>query len=257
MSTDILVPLLSGLATGLGGLSAVFWGSSGLRSLSLLLGAAAGIGFTIVFFDLLPTAVELGSYGITAAGFFSGFLLGWLVDIALPHLHLAGSCPTCSHNRPQLVDGRVSGRKSLQKTAYLLAFGMALHNLPEGLAIGAGFEASVKLGLILAFAISIHNIPEGMALVGLLKASGQNSITALSFAIGVGLFIPAGALIGMRVLLLTPDSLSFMLALGAGTLLYVVWSELIPESCKMHRVFSRLGIAGGFLLSMALSLFGK
>lgn len=257
MSTDIIVPLISGLATGLGGFIALLWGSSGLRSLSLLLGAAAGIGFTIVFFDLLPAAVELGSYGITAAGFFSGFLLGWLVNIALPHLHITGSCPTCSHNSSKLADTRASGRMGLQKTAYLLALGMALHNLPEGLAIGAGFEAGIKLGLLLAFAIGIHNIPEGMALVGLLKASGKNNMAALSYAIGVGLFIPAGAFIGTTLLLVTPDSLSFMLALGAGTLLYVVWSELIPESCKMHRVFSRLGIAGGFLLSMAFSLLGK
>lgn len=255
MTASILIPLLSGLATGLGGAVVLFRGSSGLKGLSLLLGAAAGIGFTIVFFDLLPSAVEFGSYGIAAAGFFSGVVLGRIVDFMLPHLHIGESCPSCSHERLRIVNCHAAGGGTLKKTAYLLATGMSLHNLPEGLAIGAGFEANEKIGLMLALAIGLHNIPEGMALAGLLRTSGQKKVNAVIVTSVVGLFIPAGAYVSQGLFMISRGSISFLLALGAGTLLYVVWSELIPESCKMHRVFSRVGIVGGFLLSLMLSFY--
>lgn len=249
---NILVPFLSGLATGLGGVFSSYLEGFGQKGLSLMLGAAAGIGFTIVFFDLLPSSVHIGSYGLAAAGFISGILLGRGADILLPHMHLTGACPTCSCAGRPFISSPLSGA-GLLKTAYLMGLGVALHNLPEGLAIGAGFEADHNLGLMLALAIGVHNIPEGMALAGLLRAAGQGRVKSVFLATAAGLFIPMGAYIS-RGIVISDAYLSLMLALGAGTMLYVVWSELIPESCKMHKLFSRLGVAGGFLLSMAVSI---
>jgi ZIP family zinc transporter len=216
-----------------------------------MLGVAAGIGFTIVFFDLLPAAVQIGSFSSAAAGFIGGILLGRMVDVLLPHIHVSGLCPTCA--REHFDGNSIPASQGLLKTASLLGLGVALHNLPEGLAIGAGLKADEKLGIMLSLAIGIHNIPEGMALAGLLRAAGQGHWKAVLVTAAAGLFIPAGAIIG-QFYAVAPLSISAMLALGAGALLYVVWSELIPESCRMHGLFSRLGIAGGLLLSLFISI---
>ncbi len=249
----ILIPLISGLATALGGVFSSLCGGPGQKGLSLMLGAAAGIGFTIVFIDLLPAAVQIGSFSAAAVGFVCGILLGRMVDVLLPHLHVSGLCPTCSCTKEPIAGSPFPAGAGLLKTAYLLGLGVALHNLPEGLAIGAGFEADEKLGIMLALAIGIHNIPEGMALAGLLRAAGQRHLKSVLSTAAAGLFIPAGAIIGQHFAV-APYSISAMLAVGAGALLYVVWSELIPESCKMHSFFSRLGIAAGFLLSVFISI---
>lgn len=253
LSAYILVPLISGLATALGGGLSSVCGGQGQKGLSLMLGAAAGIGFTIVFIDLLPAAVEIGSFSAAAGGFVCGILLGRAVDMLLPHMHVSGLCPTCSCSREPIAGSPFPAGSGLLKTAYLLGLGVALHNLPEGLAIGAGFEADEKLGIMLALAIGIHNVPEGMALAGLLRAAGQSHAKSVLTTSAAGLFIPVGAIIGQHYAV-TSFSIAAMLALGAGALLYVVWSELIPESCRMHSFFSRMGIAGGFLLSVFISI---
>lgn len=254
VNIGILISTISGLATGAGGLAAALPGHRGARSLSLFLGVAAGIGFTVVFFDLLPSALEFGRWPVVLGGFLTGVVLGRLVDAVLPHLHIGKGCPACSHGAPKVVKGAVSSENTLLKTGYLFALSISLHNFPEGLAIGAGFEAEARLGMLLAMAIGIHNIPEGIALSSVLKNAGLSASQAILTTTAVGLFIPVGALMGLLVLRVTPQLLSFLLALGAGTLLYVIWSELIPESCKMHMGFARLGLFFGFFSSLLFSI---
>lgn len=243
---NLAVSLLSGLATGAGGLLALLAGRLGAGAMPALLGLSAGIGFTVVFFDLLPQAVKSGSWALTAGGLLTGLTFGKMARKVFPHLSLAAA------PRPGgFISGR--GRSGLQRTAYMFALGVAMHNLPEGLAIGAGLEAERELGMVLAAAVGFHNIPEGMALCGIFYMAGHGKAYAAAVPVTAGLMLPLGALAAGIWTSALPGMLSFILAIGAGTLLYIITSELIPESCRMHPVLARAGMAAGVLFSLAMS----
>lgn len=244
---DLAVSLFSGMATALGGLVAVLAGKAVLRTVPALLGLAAGIGFTVVFFDLLPEAVGAGSGLAALLGLFAGIVFGRSADLIFPHLNIRATGRTGS-----LVGFRPGNPV---RTGYLFALGVFMHNLPEGMAIGAGLETGSRLGIILAAATALHNGPEGMALCGIMVLGGIAPFTAVAAAAGAGLAMPLGTVLAGLWIDVTPGMFSFVLALGAGSLLYIILSEIIPQSCRMHPLMTGTGMAAGIILSMALSLF--
>ncbi|MFZ5648876.1 MAG: ZIP family metal transporter [Bacillota bacterium] len=243
---NLAVSLISGLATGVGGVLASLAGRFGVRAMPALLGLSAGIGFTVVFFDLLPQSVKSGSWVSTTGGMVAGLAFGKIARRIFPHLSLTG------HRRPA---GFISGvgRGGLQRTAYMFALGVAMHNLPEGLAIGAGLEAERDLGMLLAAAIGFHNIPEGMALCGIFFMAGYSMVHSVAVPVAAGLMLPLGTFIAGIWTAALPQMMSFILSTGAGTLLYIIMSELVPESCRMHPALARTGMAAGVLFSLAMS----
>ena len=242
---NLLVSLASGLATGLGGVLALAAGRAGAAVIPALLGISAGIGFTVVFFDMLPEAVRSGPWTAWAGGLAAGLAFGRLAQLAFPHLKIA---------RPRRLRGRPAGSGDLFRTGCLFALGVAMHNLPEGLAVGAGLEAGPGLGMLLATAIGLHNIPEGMALTGVLALAGAGPGLALFAALGAGLMLPLGTVLAGVWVAAFPGVFSFILSLGAGVLLYITASELVPESYRMNPALARTGMAAGGALSLALSL---
>lgn len=242
---DLAVSVVSGLATGLGGLLAAVAGRAGPGIMPALLGLSAGIGFTVVFFDLLPEAVRAGSWLAAGAGMMCGIAFGRVAAMVFPHLKISGSCG--------IVSARVGG--NLLRTGCLFALGVAMHNLPEGMAVGAGLEARRELGLLLAAAIGMHNIPEGMALGGVFIMGGVRPLSALAVATGAGLMLPLGTVLAGIWMDALPGMFSFILGTGAGALLYIITAELIPESCRMHPALARVGMTAGAALSLGLSLF--
>ena len=135
------------------------------------------------------------------------------------------------------------------KMGYFIAAGIALHNLPEGLALGAGYQAAEELGSMIALAILLHNIPEGMGIAAPLKAGGTRSITILCITSSAGLFTPLGTLIGVLIFNISPLFISLSMGFAAGAMIYIVSDELIPESHKQHSHYANLGIAFGVLLT--------
>ena len=244
----LLVSFFSGLATGAGALLAVVVGRAGPIVMPSLLGFSAGIGFIVIFFDLMPEAVRSGSWMVAAGGFGLGYLFGKLADFLFPHLPVS-RMRRSGHTAPG------SAKINLLKTGALFALGVAMHNLPEGMALGAGLEAGKGLGMLLAMAIGLHNIPEGMALCGVLILAGLGRLTAMTVVTGVGLMLPLGTVLSGAWLTAAPEMLSFILALGAGTMLYIIVSELIPQSCRMQPTLAKTGIAAGAILSLVLSIF--
>lgn len=244
---NLAASLLSGLATGLGGLLAVAAGRSGAGIIPAFMGLSSGIGFTVIFFDLLPGAVRAGSWAATAAGLAAGLAFGKAAGAVFPHLH-----PFWSHRACRPAPGRAGG--NLMRTGYLFALGVAMHNLPEGLAVGAGLEAGPELGMLLAAAIGLHNIPEGMALCGIIILAGVSRLKALAVATGAGMMLPLGTVLAGVWMAAVPGMFSFILALGAGAMLYVIANELVPESFRMHPSLARTGMAAGAAVSLALSL---
>lgn len=235
------VGLVSGLiGTGIGGLSVFFISTAGNRVMSTILEFSAGLMTAVVCFELLPQAFLVGGTFYTLAGVLSGILMVVLAESVLKKSR-------------KLNQG---GNSGLLRVGVLMAVAMALHNFPEGFAVGSGFEASTSLGITITAAIIIHDIPEGIAMALPMRAGGMSKITAFSYTLlssvpmGLGAFF--GAALGKMSNLLTAACLGF----AAGAMLYIVYGELVPESKRLYLGrLSSLGNVLGILCGIIVSLY--
>lgn len=122
----------------------------------------------------------------------------------------------------------------LLRTGIIVSIGLAIHNFPEGLAIGSGFEASLKLGLSLAIAICLHDIPEGISMAVPMKNGGMRIRKVIFYVILSGITTGIGAFFGAIVGSISETIISLNLSFAAGAMLYIVSGELLPESNKLY-----------------------
>jgi len=236
----VLLSLIAGLATGLGGLLVAVLGELDMRAYDSLLGCAAGVMTAIATLGLIQQSLVRGNIAVTLLGVAIGAGALFLFDRFLPHEHehLSFDCTS-----------PVAYRRGL-----MLFMGMTLHNLPEGMAVGTGYAARPQLGLLLALAIALHNIPEGAAVAGPFRACGMPRRQYVAWAAGSGLAEPVAALIGAASLTFWQGLLPFSLAFAGGAMLYVVSDELIPESHSHgYEHQATFGFIAGFMLLMVLS----
>lgn len=237
-----LVGLLAGVfGTSFGGLLTVILRKPKDVMLSGVLAFSGGIMLAIVFADLIPESMEIGTMPLTFGGLFVGAAALKLLDVYLP----------ASFHQPGGLDGDGTGA-NFRRTSVLLGFGIALHNLPEGLAIGAGYMASETLGLGLAIVIAIQNVPEGMAMAGPMKAARMPGLQIVTWTGLAGLPMGLGALAGGLLGSVSPLFLSAALGFAAGAMLYIVFDQLLPDA-------QRLGVGQsctyGSLLGILFGLF--
>lgn len=235
ISTITILGLFFGmLGTTLGGIIGSFLNIKSNKKLGFILEFAAGLMTSIICFDLIPEALEYADITVCLIGIFIGIIIMIICDEFV-----------------KKVSSEKSKNNHLLKTGMIILIGLTLHNFPEGLAIGAGFEASSTLGLSLAIAIAIHDVPEGISIAVPLKEGGSKKgkvvlLTALSgITTGMGAFF--GAIIGN----ISETLIGGALALAAGAMLYIVACELIPESKSMYKGrFTSLGNIIGILLGL-------
>ena len=182
----------------------------------LMFAFAAGVMLAVSFLELLPEAVDESGVVIALIGFFVGITLFYLIDKLFLH-------------KPTLIVSRKD--KSLKKTAWLLIIALAVHNFPEGMALGIASISEATTAIIIALAIAIHNLPEGIvasapyyhATKKRMRAFLLGSMTAIPLIIG---FLFADFLFS----LLPEVAIGFVFALTAGIMTYISVSELIPNA---------------------------
>lgn len=150
--SEILKTTLIGLffgtfGTTLGGIIGICFKKTSNKFLSFILAFASGLMLSIICFDLIPEAMEIANIVNVLLGIVLGIIAMIICDILV-------------QSKFNSNNTNVKNSNSLLKTGIIVSIGLALHNLPEGLAIGSGFEASITLGYSLALAICLHDIPE-------------------------------------------------------------------------------------------------
>ena len=140
------------------------------------------------------------------------------------------------------------------KTGIIICIGLAIHNFPEGLAIGSGFDASQKLGISLAIAIALHDIPEGISISLPMKNGGYSKMKSIILTAFSGLTTGIGAFFGAIIGNISLNLIGISLAFAAGAMLYIVSCELIPESNRIYK--GRMGSLGN-ILGIIIGMFTK
>ena len=251
-STPVLAALAGGslaaVATAVGTVPAWFARRIEQRTQDAMLGFGAGVMLAASAFSLVLPGIEAarqqgagpwGSGLMVGAAIVLGAALIMALERAVPHEHFIKG-----------PEGRSPARL---KRTWLFVFAICLHNLPEGLAIGAGYASGVAHGNALATGIALQDIPEGLVVAMALIAAGYERSSAVLVGMASGLIEPVGAVIGASVLIAVPLLLPVGLGIAAGAMLFVVSHEIIPESHRQgHENFATTGLMLGFVLMMLL-----
>ena len=236
-----LIGLVAGTTgTGLGGMLALSFIKPSSQTLGVMLGFSAGVMLAIIFMELLTKAMAASIF-YAALGLLLGIAAFVLLDNFFPHHHF--------------ISEEIPGNQYVKK-GVLIATGIALHNLPEGLAIGAGFASSARMGIALAILITLHNIPEGMAVAVPLNMGGLDRFRSLSIALLAGLPMGTGALLGALIGNISVSFLTLSLGFAGGAMLYIVCDELIPDVFNLISAhIAIMGITAGVLTGMMMDHF--
>jgi len=207
-----------------------------------------GIALLILvsFVELLQGSIESIGFLPALFGFFLGMAAIFLIDMIVPHEYIG---------QQDYADGRSVER--LKRTGLLVAFGIGIHNFPEGMATFAGSLKDVNLGIAIAVAIAIHNVPEGLAVSAPVYAATGSRRKAFLWSFLSGVSEPVGAAIAALVLLpfLTPALLGWLLAGVAGIMVAIALDELVPAAKSFGSPHTPiLGVITGMLV-MAVSLW--
>ena len=254
------ITALAGMGgTGMGGLVSCLFRKDSSKTVSLLLSFAAGVMTAVVCFDLLTEALHPNQMSTNVWLVVAGVLVGYVV-IALLNAwidrntnhevaHIDENHPRTADSLEELThanhlqehrEGR-QPRSGLFLAGLVMAAAIALHNVPEGMVIGASFARTAQEtllnrgGLTMAIVIGLHNIPEGMAVAVPLISGGMPKWRSVLVTALTGFPTVLGALLGYSVGAMGPFALALSLSFASGAMLYVVFGELMPESILMWR----------------------
>jgi len=257
MNMDVLQGILIPFIGTTAGSACVFFmkDSLGDRVQRALTGFAAGVMVAASIWSLLIPAIDqsadMGNWSFVPAvvGFWIGVLFLLLLDHIIPHLHRGSE--------------QAEGPQSHLEKTTMLVLAVALHNIPEGMAVGvvyAGFlsgETSITAAaaLSLSIGIAIQNFPEGAIISMPLRSEGMGKGKAFAGGVLSGLVEPLGAVATILAATLVVPALPYLLSFAAGAMLYVVVEELIPEMSEGgHSNIGTVFFAAGFSVMMVLDV---
>ena len=238
LKTTILGLFFGTFGTTLGGIIGVIIKKNSNKFLSFILAFASGLMMSIICFDLIPEALGISSIINVIIGIIIGIIVMIFCDIIVQK----------KFNTNKRFE---KNENTLLKTGIIVSIGLAIHNFPEGLAIGSGFEASMKLGLSLALAICLHDIPEGISMAVPMKNGGMKISKVIFYVVLSGITTDIGAFFGAIVGSISQEVISICLSFAAGAMLYIVSGELIPESNQLyHGKMTAVGNMIGFIIGI-------
>ena len=252
IETLLLTTFIAGVVgTGLGGLVGALLQKNSNRVVSLLLSFAGGVMLSVVCFDLVTEAIETQVplavvIGSIAAGVVVIYLLNYLIDRKTnPEVaHIDANHPKTHDDLDELIHSdhlayhKKDSKLSLFIAGVVMACAIALHNVPEGMTIGAAYASNQgvmgRAALTLAVLIGLHNIPEGMAVSVPLIGGGMKKLKAVALTALSGLPTVLGALLGYWLGDIGAMGLAVSLGFASGAMLYVVFGEILPQSILMY-----------------------
>ena len=254
IETLLLTTFIAGVVgTGVGGLVGAMLQKDSNRTVSLLLSFAGGVMLSVVCFDLVTEAIETNSGIFTvilaiAIGVFVTFFLNYLIDSKTnPEVpHIDENHPKTADDLDELIHfdhlehhyARHDNKLSLFVAGIVMACAIALHNVPEGMTIGASYASNDGVmgsaALVLAVLIGLHNIPEGMAVSVPLISGGMPKPKAVLITAASGIPTMLGALLGFLLGEIGALGLTLSLGFASGAMLYVVFGEILPQSILMY-----------------------
>ena len=268
-SSPITQALLAGLftwvLTAIGASLVFLFKSTNRKFLDAALGFTGGVMIAASFWSLLSPAIntveiqnELGYSNLPtflppAIGFFLGAIFMFFLDKSIPHLHIFGK-----------IEEAEGPKTDLKKTS-LLVMAIAIHNIPEGLAVGVAFGAlysaefssvfSLGSAVALGIGIGIQNFPEGFAVSMPLRRAGFSKFKSWKWGQLSAIVEPIFAVIGAAFVLLVYPILPYALAFAAGAMIFIVVEEVIPESQRGGNTdLATMGLIVGFIVMMVLDV---
>lgn len=273
IGTLLITTALAGVVgTGLGGLLGAMLQKDSNRVVSLLLSFAAGVMLSVVCFDLVTEAIEtdVGIWvviGAIALGFVVIYVLNYLIDRKTnPEVaHIDENHPKTADDLDELIHSdhlnqhyaNNDNRFTLFIAGIVMACAIALHNVPEGMTIGASYASNDGVmgsaALVLAVLIGLHNIPEGMAVSVPLIAGGMKKWKAVLITASSGIPTIVGSLLGFWLGDIGPLGLAMSLGFASGAMLYVVFGEILPQAILMyHSKIPAFSTMAGMLVGLLI-----
>ena len=272
IETLLLTTAIAGVGgTGLGGLIGALLQKDSTRTVSLLLSFAGGVMMSVVCFDLVVEAVETGVGVMTVI---AAIALGVIIIYGLNYLIDRNTNPEVPHideNHPKTADNldelihsdhyeqhyvKQDNKFALFVAGMVMVCAIALHNVPEGMTIGASYASNNGVmgssALVLAVLIGLHNIPEGMAVSVPLISGGMSKTKAVLMTALSGVPTIVGALLGFWIGEIGALGLALSLGFASGAMLYVVFGEILPQAILMYH--SKLP-AFSAIIGMLVGLF--
>lgn len=219
---------------------------------NIMLAFAAGVMLAATFFSLLLPALDRAEVGFGSRGYAASAVIVALLFGALA-MHVAHGLAPHEHFGPK---GRENTDHSRLARVWLFVIAIALHNFPEGLAVGiAAGSGDLANGLGVTLGIGLQNMPEGLAVAVALRGEGYRRSTAFGVAAMSGALEPLGGLFGAGAIAISGSLLPWALAFAAGAMLFIISSEVIPET---HRKGTERGatsaLFGGFVVMLFLDV---
>ncbi len=246
-----LASFVAGMFTAVGALPIFMLRRISQATEDTLMGFGAGVMLAATAFELVLPALEVAetqyaSVTFSLAVLVLGVGIGGGLFLALHRLVPQDRFRIGIENTPDAA--RIRG-------IYLFIFAIALHNLPEGLAVGVGFGGDVRDGITLAVGIGLQNMPEGLIVAVAMMSLGYGKWAAFGMALLTGLIQPVGGLIGAAAVSLSQVMLPWGMAFAGGAMLFVISHEIIPGSHKHgYQTRATAGVLIGFITLIAIDL---
>lgn len=240
-TAGIIGLMAEGLGVTIGMLLLLLLNFKSKRLQGMMMGLTAGLMIAIISFDILPEAFAQSGVLITLVG----LILGLVVGLSLENI--AGNLSNNIYKQ---------NSKNI-KTGIVLTVAVALHSIPEGIALGTLLAIAPQTGMRVALVVALHSIPEGMAIAIPLKIGRINKNILYFICITLGVLMGSGVIVGYVMSALSPILVTLAMGFAAGVILYIVCEELMPESKeiwngRLTTVAAVIGVIIGIMITVGI-----